>query len=82
MEYNNVQIKLMMYYQGRCEMEYITAQEAADKWGISRRRVQVLCADGRIEGAIKMANLWLIPEEAEKPDDARKHKIGGSNGKE
>jgi hypothetical protein len=29
-----------------------------------------------------MANLWLIPENAEKPDDARKHKIGGSNGKE
>lgn len=48
-------------------MEYITAQEAADKWSITRRRVQILCVNGRINGAIKMANLWLIPKNAEKP---------------
>ncbi len=53
-------------------MEYITAQEAADKWGITRRRVQILCADGRIDGATKMANLWVIPKDAEKPEDARR----------
>jgi hypothetical protein len=52
-------------------MDYITAQEAADKWNITRRRVQILCGDGRIEGAIKKANLWLIPEDAEKPVDGR-----------
>ncbi|WP_333593973.1 DNA-binding protein [Anaerospora hongkongensis] len=57
-------------------MEYITAQEAADKWGITRRRVQILCSEGRIDGAIKMANLWVIPKEAEKPEDARKYKTG------
>jgi len=55
-------------------MDYITAQEAADKWGITRRRVQVLCVQNRIEGAKKMANLWLIPKDAEKPIDPRKCK--------
>ena len=63
-------------------MEYITAQNAAENWGITRRRVQILCAEGRIEGAIKMANLWLIPLESEKPQDARKYKTGGCDGKD
>lgn len=52
-------------------MEYITAQETADKWGITRRRVQILCADGRIKGALKKANLWLLPQDAQKPLDGR-----------
>lgn len=52
-------------------MEYITAQEAADLWGISRRRVQILCVEGRIAGAVKKANLWLLPSDAIKPDDLR-----------
>lgn len=60
-------------------MEYITAQEAADKWGITRRRVQILCSEGRIEGATKMANLWVLPKSAEKPNDARKFKTGGND---
>ncbi len=47
--------------------EYITAQEAAKKWGITVRRVQVLCAEGRISGAIKHASVWAIPKDAEKP---------------
>lgn len=71
-----------LFFQGRCEMQYITAQEAADKWGITRRRVQILCADGRIDGATKMANLWVIPKDAEKPEDARKYKAGGSYGQD
>jgi hypothetical protein len=53
-------------------MDYITAQEVADKWGVTRRYVQILCVKGRIEGAMKMANLWLIPKDAEKPIDRRK----------
>ncbi len=53
-------------------MEYITAQETAEKWRVTRRYVQILCANGRIEGAKKMANLWLIPKDAEKPIDKRK----------
>lgn len=55
-------------------MDYITAQEAAEKWGISRRRVQILCVEGRIAGAVKKANLWLIPKSVEKPIDGRIHR--------
>lgn len=60
-------------------MEYITAQEAAEKWGITRRRVQVLCVEGRIEGAIKKANLWLLPGNIEKPLDKRKTRYSNKN---
>ena len=50
-------------------MDYITAQEAAKKWNISVRRAQLLCAEGRIAGAIKHASVWFIPQNAEKPAD-------------
>lgn len=52
-------------------MEYITIQEAAEKWGITSRRIQVLCAEGRIKGAIKFGRQWAIPSSSDKPDDAR-----------
>ena len=52
-------------------MELLTTSEMAKKWDISRRRVTTLCAEGRIEGAILKGNTWLIPENAEKPDDPR-----------
>ena len=48
-------------------MDFITAQEAADKWEINIRRVQILCSNGRINGAIKRAGIWLIPKDALKP---------------
>ena len=53
-------------------MELLTTSEMAKKWEISRRRVTTLCAEGRIEGAILKGNTWLIPENAEKPDDPRR----------
>ena len=52
-------------------LPYITAREAADKWGISLRRVSKLCQDGRVKGAFKMARIWLIPQDLEKPVDVR-----------
>ncbi len=52
-------------------MEYMSAREAADKWGISQRRVVVLCSEGRIENAAMIGNMWVIPKTAEKPVDAR-----------
>lgn len=52
--------------------EYMTAQEAAERWEISVRRVQKLCADNRIEGVIHLSRVWLIPKDAEKPVDKRK----------
>ena len=52
-------------------MDYMTAREAADKWGISQRRVAVLCSENRIENAARLGNMWVIPNNAEKPIDAR-----------
>ncbi|MEA5015973.1 MAG: DNA-binding protein [Candidatus Limiplasma sp.] len=53
-------------------MEYITTKDAGVKWGISERRVQVLCEQGRIEGVQKLGKAWAIPKEALKPTDKRK----------
>jgi len=52
-------------------MDYIGAKEAAEKWCITRRRVQTLCEQERIPGAKKIGTMWLIPHDAIKPDDAR-----------
>lgn len=52
-------------------MKYLIPKEAAAKWGISVRRVQILCVQGKIEGAERHGRIWLIPESAEKPEDAR-----------
>ena len=52
-------------------MEYMTAQEAAKKWRITKRRVQILCVQNRIEGAQRLGNMWVIPQGAQKPVDAR-----------
>ena len=52
-------------------LEFISAPEAAKKWGISERRVQKLCEENRIPGVAKFSRLWLIPKDAEKPTDAR-----------
>lgn len=50
---------------------YMTLKEAAEKWGIGDRRINTLCLEGRIEGASKIGNLWVIPEDTSKPDDNR-----------
>lgn len=55
----------------RIAMEYMSAREAADKWGISQRRVAVLCSENRIKNATMVGNMWIIPATAEKPKDAR-----------
>lgn len=52
-------------------MEYISAPEAAIKWGISERRVQKLCEENRIPGVVRFSCMWLIPKDAEKPVDGR-----------
>ena len=53
-------------------MNYLSVKEAAENWNMSPRRVQVLCNQNRIEGAQRVGNVWTIPENAVKPDDARK----------
>ena len=52
-------------------MEYLTTTEMAKIWGLSSRRIGVLCTEGRIDGAIKKGKMWLLPADANKPDDAR-----------
>ena len=53
-------------------MDYMTASQASKKWNISQRRVQVLCAEGRIPGVFKLGETWAIPTDVEKPIDKRK----------
>jgi len=54
-------------------MEYLTVKEMAERWGISSRMVTIYCKEGRISGAIKKGNLWLLPEDTERPIDNRKY---------
>lgn len=51
--------------------DYMTAQEAAEKWNVSMRWVQRLCKENRIDGAINVNHVWLIPKNAKKPSNAR-----------
>ena len=55
-------------------MEYMTAQEAAERWGLSLRQVQQLCVTGRVEGARKFGGAWAIPADTGKPKDLRRTK--------
>lgn len=50
---------------------YMSIKEASDLWGISTRRIQVLCSNGRINAASKLGREWAIPSAAEKPADNR-----------
>lgn len=52
-------------------MEYLSVRQIAEKWDISRRRVQTLCTEGRILGAMRVGSYWAIPADAEKPKDER-----------
>ena len=52
-------------------MEYLKIEQIAKKWDISVRRVQLLCADGKIDGAVRFGRAWMIPKNAKKPVDGR-----------
>ena len=52
-------------------MDFMTTKHAAELWGISQRRVSILCEQGRIEGVTKAGIMWLIPPDAKKPNDGR-----------
>ena len=52
-------------------LEYMTANEAAEKWNISHRRVLTLCKENRITNVAMLGNMWIIPIDAQKPEDAR-----------
>lgn len=52
-------------------MKYLSIKQTAKRWGLSDRRVQVLCKEGRVPGLIIIGRTWGIPDDAEKPADAR-----------
>lgn len=53
-------------------MEYMNVKQASEKWGISDRRVRVLCSQGKIEGVVREGRSYLIPCDAVKPADGRR----------
>lgn len=64
-------IRLDIGRKDRLSMKFLSTFETAEKWGISHRRVSILCNQGRISGAQRAGSRWIIPEDAEKPADAR-----------
>lgn len=50
---------------------FMNLKEASVKWGISDRRINTLCLEGRIAGASKVGNVWVIPADAKMPADQR-----------
>lgn len=61
----------MKYPEGRKLNDMMFVREAAEQWGLTERRVTGLCKEGKIEGAKKEGRSWMIPAEAEKPEDNR-----------
>lgn len=62
-------------------LEYMTASEAAEKWNISHRRVLTLCKEKRITNVATLGNMWIIPIDAQKPEDARSRRHKNNNEK-
>lgn len=52
-------------------MKYLSVSQTAERWGISARRIQILCNEERIPGAIRIGRSWAIPNNQSKPVDAR-----------
>lgn len=50
---------------------FITAKQASEKWGISDRRIRILCSEGKVPGAYQEGRSWKIPADAKKPLDGR-----------
>ena len=74
-EWHNIKTKDFPLSMRRCGMNgikgYISIREASYRWGVSERRVNQYCAEGRIPGASRFGRSWAIPENAEKPSDPR-----------
>lgn len=59
--------------------DYETIKDTSSRWGISERRIQKLCGEDRISGAMRIGHAWLIPKSAEKPRDMRLKKTQGAD---
>jgi putative transposase len=51
--------------------DYMTLREVSAKWGISARRINTLCVEGRIKGAMRIGSMWVLPKDAKKPNVGR-----------
>ena len=61
-------------------MDYMSLKETSEKWGVTPRWINFYGAAGRIPGAVKVAKIWLIPKDAEKPIDGRRKESRCKNG--
>ena len=52
-------------------MDYLKIEDMAKLWEISPRRLQTLCAEGRVDGAVRFGRAWMIPVDAHRPVDGR-----------
>ena len=71
-----------MIQNGGRFMDYLTSAEQAKEWKVSQRWVSILCKEGRIDGAVLMGHLWLIPKGTKKPEDPRKSPDNGTDRKQ
>ena len=63
---------MLNYTMGGSAMEYRKVEDLARQWGISARRIQTLCSQGKIEGAFRFGRDWMIPKDAKRPVDGRR----------
>ena len=71
-DYNYYVIKVLQkVLTGDRLMNYLYVSQTAERWGLSTRRIQILCNNKRIPGAVKIGNQWAIPSNELKPIDAR-----------
>jgi DNA adenine methylase len=71
---NKIRIEVLYPFLWRIMMDLLTTAQVAKDWEISQRRVDILCKEGRVEGAIMMGNRWFIPQNSLKPEDKRRAK--------
>lgn len=56
-------------------MEFLSVKEISTEWNVSERWIQKLCDEGRIDGVLRFGRSWMIPKDAQKPDDLRKKRV-------
>ena len=68
---NNIISCIPYIIRGLMNKDYLTVKQISEKWGLKPRTVQIMCADGKIPGAIKFGRDWAIPGDAKRPADKR-----------
>jgi len=62
-------------------MDWITTKKAAELWGVTTRQVQILCDRGKVKGAARLGDIWVIPKGTPKPIDGRTKEAKEQDGK-